>query len=93
MDQPVETAFAGTVKTVKVEGDGGPGMNHHNTSTFAGRETQLEYVVQQLTPGRIFELRGENKTARRSGRCHRPQSSCVMAVTVLAETRLLDGAG
>ena len=25
VDQPVETAFAGTVKTVKVEGDGGPG--------------------------------------------------------------------
>jgi len=77
VDQPVETAFARTVKTVKVEGDGGPGTMYHNTSTFAGRETELEYVVQQLAPGRIFELRGENKTARRSGRRHRPQSSCV----------------
>jgi hypothetical protein len=65
VDQPVEAAFAGTVKTVKVEGDGGPGTKYHNTSTFAGRETELEYVVQQLAPGRIFELRGENKTARR----------------------------
>ena len=33
VDQPVETAFAGTVKTVKVEGDGGPGTKYHNTST------------------------------------------------------------
>jgi uncharacterized protein YndB with AHSA1/START domain len=50
----------GTVATVKVEGDGG--TKYKNTSSFAGRETELEYVVQQLEPGRIFQLRGENKT-------------------------------
>jgi len=52
----------GTVSTVKVDGDGGVGTKYKNTSSFAGRETELEYVVQQLEPGRIFQLRGENKT-------------------------------
>jgi carbon monoxide dehydrogenase subunit G len=51
----------GTVSTVKVDGDGGVGTKYKNTSSFAGRETELEYVVQQLEPGRIFQLRGENK--------------------------------
>jgi uncharacterized protein YndB with AHSA1/START domain len=75
VDRPVETVFGylsdfetttewdpGTVRTVKLEGDGGPGTKYQNTSSFAGRETELEYVVQQLEPGRIFQLRGENKT-------------------------------
>ena len=75
VDQSVETVFAylsdfetttewdpGTVSTVKVEGDGGPGTKYRNTSSFAGRETELEYVVQQLEAGKVFQLRGENKT-------------------------------
>ncbi|TCN37298.1 carbon monoxide dehydrogenase subunit G [Kribbella orskensis] len=75
VDRPVEAVFGyladfetttewdpGTVRTVRVEGDGGPGTKYRNTSSFAGRETELEYVVQQLEPGRIFQLRGENKT-------------------------------
>ncbi|GAA1565184.1 SRPBCC family protein [Kribbella sancticallisti] len=75
VDKPVETVFAylsdfetttewdpGTVSTVKVEGDGGPGTRYQNTSSFAGRETELEYVVQQRDAGRVFQLRGENKT-------------------------------
>lgn len=75
VSKPVETVFGyladfentvewdpGTVATVKVEGDGGVGTKYQNTSSFAGRETELEYVVQQLEPGRIFQLRGENKT-------------------------------
>ena len=75
VDKPVETVFAylsdfetttewdpGTVSTVKVEGDGGPGTKYQNNSSFAGRETELEYVVQQLEAGQIFQLRGENKT-------------------------------
>ncbi|MEU0090318.1 SRPBCC family protein [Kribbella sp. NPDC006257] len=75
VSKPVETVFGylsdfentvewdpGTVATVKVEGDGGVGTKYKNTSSFAGRETELEYVVQQLEPGRIFQLRGENKT-------------------------------
>jgi len=52
----------GTLSTVKVEGDGGAGTKYKNVSSFAGRETELEYVVQQREPGRIFQLRGENKT-------------------------------
>ncbi|NEA36431.1 polyketide cyclase [Streptomyces sp. SID13031] len=52
----------GTVSTVKVEGDGGPGTKYQNKSSFAGRETELEYVVQQREAGRVFQLRGENKT-------------------------------
>jgi uncharacterized protein YndB with AHSA1/START domain len=52
----------GTLSTVKVEGDGGPGTKYRNKSSFAGRETELEYVVQQREAGRVFQLRGENKT-------------------------------
>jgi uncharacterized protein YndB with AHSA1/START domain len=52
----------GTLSTVKVEGDGGPGTKYQNKSSFAGRETELEYVVQQREAGRVFQLRGENKT-------------------------------
>ena len=75
VDRPVEAVFGyladfetttewdpGTVRTVRVEGDGGPGTRYRNTSSFAGRETELEYVVQQLEAGRIFQLRGENRT-------------------------------
>jgi uncharacterized protein YndB with AHSA1/START domain len=52
----------GTITTVKVQGDGGPGTTYRNTSSFAGREAELEYVVQEREPGRVFQLRGENKT-------------------------------
>lgn len=75
VDKSVESVFAylsdfetttewdpGTVTTVKVDGDGGPGTTYRNTSSFAGRETELEYVVQQREAGRLFQLRGENKT-------------------------------
>ena len=47
----------GTVSTVKVAGDGGPGTTYRNTSSFAGRETELEYVVQQREADRVFQLR------------------------------------
>ncbi|MHB1474091.1 MAG: SRPBCC family protein [Dermatophilaceae bacterium] len=33
-----------------------------NTSTFAGRETQLTYVLQELASNQRIDLRGENKT-------------------------------
>ncbi|WP_198676252.1 SRPBCC family protein [Kribbella monticola] len=75
VEKPVETVFAylsdfettvdwdpGTVSTVKLAGDGGVGTKYRNKSSFAGRETELEYVVQQFEPGRIFQVRGENKT-------------------------------
>lgn len=52
----------GTVKTIRVSGDGGFGTEYLNTTTFAGRETQLTYVVQELVPNQRIALRGENKT-------------------------------
>jgi uncharacterized protein YndB with AHSA1/START domain len=75
VDRPVEVVFGyladfetttewdpGTVSTVKVDGDGGPGTTYRNKSSFAGRETELEYVVQRREDGKLLELRGENKT-------------------------------
>ena len=75
VDKPVATVFAylsdfttttewdpGTVRTVRQGGDGGVGTTYHNTSTFAGRETELVYVVEELVPDRRLVLRGENKT-------------------------------
>lgn len=52
----------GSVKTERVSGDGGVGTEYSNTSKFAGRETQLTYVVKELVPNEKFALRGENKT-------------------------------
>jgi uncharacterized protein YndB with AHSA1/START domain len=52
----------GTVETVRVSGDGGVGTTYRNTSRFAGRETELTYVVEDVVPERVFALRGENKT-------------------------------
>ena len=52
----------GTVRTTRLEGDGGVGTRYRNVSRFLGRETELEYVVEQAdSPGRL-RLRGENKT-------------------------------
>jgi uncharacterized protein YndB with AHSA1/START domain len=75
VDRPVDRVFAylsdftttnewdpGTVETVRVSGDGGPGTTYRNTTAFAGRRTELTYVVEELVPGHKFALRGENKT-------------------------------
>lgn len=51
----------GTVKTVRITGEGAVGTEYLNTSTFAGRETQLTYVLQELVPNQRIALRGENK--------------------------------
>jgi uncharacterized protein YndB with AHSA1/START domain len=52
----------GTVRTVRVDGDGGVGTAYRNISRFAGRETELTYAVEELVrPDRVV-LRGENKT-------------------------------
>ena len=52
----------GTVKTVRVSGDGGVGTTYENTSKFMGRETELTYeVVEYAAPTRIV-LHGTNKT-------------------------------
>ncbi len=52
----------GTVRTVRIAGDGGVGTQYRNTSKFLGRETELIYTVTSLVPGRQIALRGENKT-------------------------------
>ena len=52
----------GTVTTVRTAGDGEVGTEYENTSTFAGRQTRLIYVVEDLVPNRHIALRGENKT-------------------------------
>lgn len=52
----------GTVRTTRLEGDGGVGTRYHNVSRFLGRETELEYVVEQADSPRLLRLRGENKT-------------------------------
>ena len=52
----------GTVRTVRIVGEGAVGTEYVNTSKFAGRETQLTYVVQELVPNQRIALRGENKT-------------------------------
>jgi uncharacterized protein YndB with AHSA1/START domain len=75
VEKPLEKVFAylsdfstttewdpGTVKTVRTSGDGGFGTEYLNTSTFAGRETRLTYVVEDLVPNRHIALRGENTT-------------------------------
>lgn len=50
----------GTVRTVRIAGDGGVGTRYANTSRFAGRTSDLVYVVTSLIPGQSIELRGEN---------------------------------
>ena len=75
VDAPVAVVFAyladfttsnewdpGTVRTVRISGDGGGGTTYRNTSTFAGRETELTYVLNERVPNERIALRGENKT-------------------------------
>lgn len=52
----------GTIETIRVEGNGAVGTRYQNTSRFAGRRTQLTYVVQELVPNLRIALRGENDT-------------------------------
>jgi uncharacterized protein YndB with AHSA1/START domain len=52
----------GTVRTTRLEGDGGVGTRYRNVSRFLGRETELEYVVEEADSPRRLRLRGENKT-------------------------------
>lgn len=52
----------GTVRTVRLEGDGGVGTAYRNVSAFAGRETELRYVVEASDRPTRVVLRGENKT-------------------------------
>ena len=75
VDRPLDTVFAylsdftttrewdpGTVRTERVSGEGDVGTRYRNTSTFLGRQTQLDYLVIERVPGQRFALRGENAT-------------------------------
>lgn len=75
VEQPLAKVFAylsdfttttqwdpGTVRTVRTSGGGGLGTEYLNTSTFAGRQTQLTYVVEDLVVNERIALRGENAT-------------------------------
>src|SRR5665648_477573 len=52
----------GTVRTTRVDGDGGVGTVYRNASTFAGRTTDLTYVVTRVRAPELIQLRGENAT-------------------------------
>lgn len=52
----------GTIRTVVSKGDGGVGTEFHNTSKFAGRKTEVTYVMEELVENQHIKLRGENKS-------------------------------
>lgn len=75
VDRPIERVFEylsdftttnewdpGTVRTTREIGEGGVGTRYHNVSRFMGRETELTYVVEEVSPARRFRLRGENQS-------------------------------
>ena len=85
VDTPLEKVFAylsdfttttewdpGSVRTVRVSGDGGVGTTYHNTSTFNGRETELVYEVTELVPQERFALRGVDPLLLPSSQCVLP---------------------
>jgi hypothetical protein len=50
-----------TVKTTRINGDGGLGTTYSNTSKFNGKESSLVYEVIEYKPNELIRLRGENK--------------------------------
>ena len=52
----------GTVRTERTSGDGGVGTRYHNVSKFLGRQTELDYQVDEFIPNEKLALRGENAT-------------------------------
>jgi Polyketide cyclase / dehydrase and lipid transport len=53
---------SGTVRCTRTAGDGGLGTTYLNVSKFLGRETELDYKVEKLVPGKQFVITGGNKT-------------------------------
>jgi carbon monoxide dehydrogenase subunit G len=53
----------GTIETRRTSGDGGIGTIYANTSTFAGRRTELTYETIGYDRPTFFSARGTNKTA------------------------------
>jgi uncharacterized protein YndB with AHSA1/START domain len=75
----------GTVSTVRQQGDGGIGTSYLNTSRFLGRQTELRYVVQELVPGKLIRLQGENKTVTSTDTMTFRQAGTRTEVTYIAE--------
>lgn len=75
----------GTVETTRVRGDGGVGTAYRNISKFAGRRTELEYVVQEIVPQQLFALRGENRTVVAHDTMTFREAGAGTEVTYLAE--------
>ena len=53
---------AGTVSCERLSGDGGLSTRYRNVSKFLGRETTLDYEVEELVRGQRFVITGSNKT-------------------------------
>lgn len=53
---------AGTVRTTRIDGEGGVGTRYRNISRFLGRETELIYVLEEAEPSRRLRMRGSNRT-------------------------------
>lgn len=53
---------SGTVSCRRLDGDGGVGTRYLNVSRFLGRESELEYEVEEHDPPRKFVVTGRNKT-------------------------------
>ncbi|TQK29966.1 SRPBCC family protein [Arthrobacter sp. SLBN-53] len=49
---------AGSVRTVRVRGNGDIGTHYANSAKLAGRTRDVDYEVIALTPGSSIELRG-----------------------------------
>lgn len=102
VDQPVQRVFdylsdfttttewdPGTVRTTRQVGQGGLGTRYHNVSSFMGRETELIYVVEEVSPVKRFRLRGENQTlVAHDTMTFAPTQSGGTTVTYRAEFRL-----
>lgn len=52
---------SGTVECERVSGDGGLGTRYRNVSRFLGRETELDYVTEEVSDDG-FTITGTNKT-------------------------------
>lgn len=51
---------AGSIRTIRVHGNGDIGTHYANSTKLAGRTRNVDYEVVALTPGASIELRGKN---------------------------------
>jgi uncharacterized protein YndB with AHSA1/START domain len=100
-DRPVEQVFGylsdfttttewdpGTVRTVRLDGDGGVGTTYYNTSRFGRRETELTYTVRELVPNERIVLDGQNSTVQATDTMTFRAASSGTEVTYRAEFKL-----